>query len=323
MLAGLAPLLRVRSATAAPRAVDDGGYVRIGGIDQWIAMRGGSREKPALLFLHGGPGEAQSYFWDLFEPWLADFIVIHWDQRGAGKTFARNGAATPDMSLQRIAADACEVADHARRVLAKPKVMLVGHSWGSMVALLAAKHRPELFDAVVGTGQAVNLARALEIQERLARADVSAAGDKAALAKLDNVAALPVGDERRASAVAPYLMKQSDLDYIGVQRRFVGTPPFPTTGPVSEFVGGARFSAKHLVPETYTFDARIVAAKMPVPTYVVEGRDDRITPCELAEAYVRVLDAPDKDFAAIDGGHFACFMNPDGCLDALSRWVRR
>src|ERR1700743_2850790 len=75
----------------AADGIDESGFVQIGGIDQWIAIQGQNRTNPVILYLHGGPGEAQSPFLDQFMPWQRDFTVVNWDQRGAGNTYEKNG----------------------------------------------------------------------------------------------------------------------------------------------------------------------------------------------------------------------------------------
>src|SRR5579872_6609572 len=91
MIAGSLGLM-ARPASAAP-GINESGFMKIGGIDQWIAIQGSDVRNPVILYLHGGPGEAQSPFLKQFLPWQRDFTVVNWDQRGAGKTFGRNGAA--------------------------------------------------------------------------------------------------------------------------------------------------------------------------------------------------------------------------------------
>src|SRR6185503_13119198 len=117
LIAGLAAVGVASRALAAPnsinaRPINDVGYVSIGGIDQWVAIQGGDRANPVILYLHGGPGEAQSPFLDMFKPWLADFTVVNWDQRGAGKTYEKNGDATPDVTLDREVADAIALTEY-------------------------------------------------------------------------------------------------------------------------------------------------------------------------------------------------------------------
>src|SRR5471032_2315488 len=94
----LGGLYLVGRAHAATGGIDESGFVRIGGIDQWISIQAQDRRNPVILYLHGGPSEAQSPFLSQFLPWQRDFTVVNWDQLGAGKTFGRNGAATPDMT---------------------------------------------------------------------------------------------------------------------------------------------------------------------------------------------------------------------------------
>ena len=68
--------------------IDDALFTKIGGIDQWIRIRGQNRDNPVLLLLHGGPGIALSPLpRDFLFSWTRDFTIVLWDQRGAGKTF--------------------------------------------------------------------------------------------------------------------------------------------------------------------------------------------------------------------------------------------
>lgn len=73
------------------RPVDEAGYVKIGGIDQWVTIRGDSCANPVALFLNGGPGNPLSpYGGAVYAAWEKDLTLVQWDQRGAGRTFARN-----------------------------------------------------------------------------------------------------------------------------------------------------------------------------------------------------------------------------------------
>src|SRR3954462_2644386 len=116
---------QINNATAIDTAtgVDEGMFVRIGGIDQWLSIRGQLRDNPVVLFLHGGPGLALSpvprtYFFE----WTRHFTVVQWDQRGAGKTFGRSGPVDAAVTIKQIAQDGVEVADWLRTRLHKPKI---------------------------------------------------------------------------------------------------------------------------------------------------------------------------------------------------------
>ena len=134
------------SIAPARAAIAEAGFVRIGGIEQWIAIRGSDPGNPVIVFLHGGPGEATSPFLDEFGPWQDHFTVVAWDQRGAGRTFGRNGAATPDMTLARLVDDAVEVTGYAKSRFPGRKILLVGQSWGAMLGtclLTSPSTRPD------------------------------------------------------------------------------------------------------------------------------------------------------------------------------------
>src|SRR5262249_21835762 len=81
--------------------VEEAMFVTLGGVPQWIQIRGEDRGNPVLLFVHGGPGSPVSPVSSLLRPWEKYFTVVMWDQRDAGKTFVRNGAVR-EMSLPRV-----------------------------------------------------------------------------------------------------------------------------------------------------------------------------------------------------------------------------
>src|SRR5579864_1775082 len=96
--------------------IEETKFVPLGGVEQWIQIRGEDRTNPVLLFVHGGPGSTISPVSSLLRPWEKYFTVVMWDQRDAGKTFVRNGPVR-EMSLSRVSQDGIELADYLRRHL--------------------------------------------------------------------------------------------------------------------------------------------------------------------------------------------------------------
>ncbi len=169
------------AAESPGTSIDQSSYVTIGGIDQWISIKGEDRNNPVLLVVHGGPGESQWPQADKYVPWEKAFTVVLWDQRGAGHTHSRYGAKTPDFSLDRITRDGIEVAEYLCRTLNKKKIIVVGHSWGSIIATGMVQLRPYLFAAYVGTGQAESWIATSNMQYDLALAKARQDGDAAAI----------------------------------------------------------------------------------------------------------------------------------------------
>jgi proline iminopeptidase len=305
----------------AGQGVDERGYVRIGGIDQWIAIQGDDAGNPAILYLHGGPAEAQSPFLAEFRPWEHRFTVVNWDQRGSGKTFERNGTSTPDVTVGRMALDAIEVGDYARRRLGKKKIVLVCQSFGCILGLNAVQRRPDIFAAYVGTGQPVNWILSLKAREDFARQQMLAGHDTAAIQTLDAAIALPPTSAKRLDASNKWRWSESDREYLNREKQFVSTTPPPDEkAEVAAWLAGGDFSGPKLWPEITSFDARRMT-EFSVPIFVIQGRDDHITSFSAAKAWVDSVNAPAKAFVPIDGGHFACFTDSGQFLGALEKLV--
>ena len=185
-----------------PSGIDERQYVRIGGVEQWITIRGRNRDNQAILMLHGGPGAANSVLPKLFLPWEHDFTVVQWDQRGAGKSYSAN-KRPPDIAL--MVRDAVEVSDYARHRLRKNKITLLGHSWGSVPGVVAIKARPDLFDAWVGTRQIVSWPRNEVAAYAQVLTKARARGDRESVDALERSGAPPyhqirqMGVERRVA----------------------------------------------------------------------------------------------------------------------------
>ena len=150
-------------AITSPDGIDEAMFIPVGGAEQWITIRGRDRANPVILVVHGGPGAANAPFAPLFLPYEKDYTLVQWDQPGAGKTFGRAGdQIASGLRIENVAAQGVEVAEYIERHLNKPKVILLGWSWGSIIGIEMARARPDLFVAYVGTGQASTCKRAKE-----------------------------------------------------------------------------------------------------------------------------------------------------------------
>ena len=194
--------LRARNARdyapASPNGIDEARFVEIGGIQQWITIRGDDRNNPVLLFLHGGPGDAiNPWAYAGFGGWSKHFTVVQWDQRGAGRTFGKNSGAPPgSITVARMTQDGVELAELLRRELRKDKLILVGHSFGSILGVFMVKARPELFHAFVGTGQVADSRRNYAVAYSALLRKAQTLGDQQAIRELREIGAPPYANGR-------------------------------------------------------------------------------------------------------------------------------
>src|SRR5213593_1339313 len=183
-------------AINTPNGIDEAKYVEVGGIQQWITIRGENRNNPVLLFLHGGPGDATNpWGYAVLRSWLKFFTVVQWDQRGTGRTLGKSGpSVAPTITIDRMTQDGIELAETLRRTLEKDKIVLVGHSWGSILGVFMAKARPELFYAFVGTGQVADPTRNYAVAHAALVERASREGNSRALQELNEVGPPPYKD---------------------------------------------------------------------------------------------------------------------------------
>jgi pimeloyl-ACP methyl ester carboxylesterase len=314
------------AAENAPTAIDQTSFVRLGGIDQWINIRGEDQRNPVLLFVHGGPGEAQWPEAAHFRPWEKDFTVVQWDQRGAGHTYGRYGAKTPDMNLDRIANDGVELAAYLCRTLGKKKIIALGHSWGSIVAVTMVVRKPELFAAYVGTGMVGSWKGAIKVKYDLVLAKARAAGDTAAVQKLE---ASGPPDPTDADKVFGFndrvypLWAPSDVAWIKTIRADVPRLKADYPKDFKDFEDGFNFSVEKAVPDQIKTDLPATASRIETAFFVIQGQGDLITPTADAIDYFNVVQAPKKELVLIpDAGHFAYMTSPQLFLEALVDKVR-
>jgi pimeloyl-ACP methyl ester carboxylesterase len=320
-------------AIRSPNGVQEGGFVVIGGIKQWVQIRGEDRNNPVLLFVHGGPGGTTLPMSSGWQPWEKSFTVVQWDQRGAGRTYGETGDATaPTMTLERMTHDGIELAEYLRSHLHKDKIVLVGHSWGSYLGIHIVKQRPDLFHAYVGTGQVIGRAtfeKAFEITITRLQTLARSANNIAALAELAPIASQPAMNESNR-LVAEKWSKALALPPVD-RFNLAGPvpPPFMPDFSLLDWYNrrkGEAFSAKYLRGRDAPMVQRDLASlgfEFSIPMFFLEGDEDYITPSGPAEQYFKQIIAPHKDFVQFHGGdHFIPFDRPDQFLAELVARVR-
>jgi proline iminopeptidase len=301
--------------------IEEAGFLPIGGIEQWVTIRGEEASNPILLFVHGGPGDVQSPLVATYAPYEKDFVLVQWDQRGAGRTFQKLGEATPELTLERLVADGIELAEHLRRRFPKNRLVLMGHSWGSVVAVGMARQRPELFAAYVGTGQVSRWADSVQFQFEFLKKAARDAGDAAMLAELE---AIGRPDPKNVEQYFGFtrglrkFMHPADRAWLaGLKELFLGLPG--ATEADLEWLGnGMNFSGRALIGATVEEDLFVTAPRLELPVYVIQGRDDLSTPTEPARAFFDALQAPEKRFVVLEeAGHFALVTHREGFVAEL------
>ena len=305
----------------APTRIEDARFVSLGGIDQWITIRGDDVRRPILLLLHGGPGDVQSPFVSAYGPYERAFVLVQWDQRGAGKTFAKYRDGTPDLTLDRVASDGIELAGYLRQRFKGNSIIVLGHSWGSVIGTSMVSARPDLFAAYVGTGQVASWAESAAAQFEFLKLKAKETGHVAMAATLDSIGTLdPTNAAQYFAATRPLrnFMPDSDKAWFSRMRSLMTDSLGMTDDDRAAVEGGMRFSGRTLLPTQMQERLSTSALRFELPYFVIQGQHDWFTPTAPAKSYFEKVVAPKKRLVVLEGaGHFALVTHPGAFIAAL------
>jgi pimeloyl-ACP methyl ester carboxylesterase len=281
-------------------------WVRLGGMEQWVLIRGENVANPPLVLLYGGPGLSETYFFRRFNaPLEKAFTVIYWDQRGSGKSRDLALSAS-SLTVERFLADLDGLVETVCGRLGAEKAVLFGHSWGSALGVLYAARSPHKVAAYVGSGQigdwraaeAASYAFALELAER--------SGHRRARDALTRIGPPPysadaVWTERSwASRLDGQLSAKSLWAFV---RAHLSTPELSVLD-LFRLMPTFRSTFAAMWPEVSQVNLFEAAPSLEMPVFFFLGRRDPWVPPETSVAYLDALRAPAKTLLWFeDSGH--------------------
>lgn len=317
---------------AAPTGIQESYKATIGGIGQWLNVRGQDRNNPIILFVHGGPAAPITpTMWEFQRPIEEYFTVVHWDQRGAGKTYLETepDKVAPTIRIERYVDDAIEVAEHVRKRYGKRKLVLVGHSWGTIVGMGAALKRPDLFHAYVGIGQVINTRENERISYEYAVEQAKLHKNEEALKDLASIAPYPgTGAITRERIIVARKWPQ----HYGGLSAFRDSSTYYFSGPllspdydaaqVKAIDAGSLFTLGRLLPEFVKVDFSQVKT-FPIPVVMFLGRHDYTTPTQPTVDWLAQVKAPSKQAVWFErSAHMVPWEEPGKTLVSLLNHVR-
>lgn len=271
--------------------------VTIGGVGQSVWFRGVSTASPALILLHGGPGASESALFRHYNAVLEQhFLVVYWEQRGAGRSY-HSGIPPESMTIARFVRDLDELVELVRRRFGKDKVVLLAHSWGTVLGTIYVYEHPEKVAAYVGVAQIADMGEGARLSYEFALAEAIRRGDRGAIAELQAIGpSLDSVDERLA--LGKWVERfggvfHGDLSTRQLIWAALGTDEANLIDLV-KFGQGNRFSLTQLESETARLDLGARHRTFSVPIVLVLGRYDRQVPSVLAERYFETIEAPCK-----------------------------
>ena len=276
----------------------------IGGVEQWISIRGQDRANPVILFVRGGPATPTiPSLWQFQRPLEDYFTLVNYDQRGAGKTWREDHsqAVADSIRIQTYVDDLIAIAEHVRERLGKDKLVLMAHSWGTIPATHAALARPDLFHAYVGIGQVINVRDNERISLEYGLAQARRHGNQQAIREIESIMPYP-GDQpltrerivlarkwpQHYGGMAAF-RDESNLWFFGAARL---SPDYDADDRAA-LNEGSRFTLERLLDEYVQVDFKPVR-EFPIPVVMFMGRHDYTTPSQPTADWLARVKAPYK-----------------------------
>lgn len=305
--------------------VDELETLEINGTRQWVLCRGEDRTKPVVLFVHGGPGYPLMWFSRAFDDvLLKDFVVVHWDQRNAGKSYSPD-TPTETFTLDQIVDDGLKVTERVKRKFDVDKIILVGHSWGTMVAANMAKRRPTNFRAYVAIGTAADWKRAEALRYAQLQKLAHEKNDQNAIADLKDLGPPPFLSSKRYERFGELIVR---LDgFRGTSRKLTEEQLAQAIRKNKEYtedeiaigLEALKGNLDLLADFLNEYVLMNAVPKLDVPVYFVQGRHDMNTPTSLAKEYFDTLVAPQGKHWIVfdDAAHMAMYEEPEKFFQVL------
>ena len=292
--------------------------VELNGRREWISIRGQDKTKPVLLFLAGGPGGTQmaAVRHDLSEL-EKHFVVVNWDQPGSGKSYGamKISDITPEVYIE----DGIALTKYLCEEFGQEKIYLIGESWGSALGIFLADRAPELYHAVIGTGQMVSFLDTELMDYELAMQTARERGDEKTVATLEGNGPPPYFGSDVTWKSAAYLQYLSAVMASNPEITNGGYNTFRDlfSGEYGvfdkiNFFRGIVNTFNHVYPQLYDIDLRDGYTKLEVPVYFFIGRHDVNAPTSLVEDYFNLLDAPEKELVWFEHSGHSPWINESG-----------
>jgi pimeloyl-ACP methyl ester carboxylesterase len=325
------PVIKGTDGNQLPGSISSIEKITLGGVDQWILLRGQDMTKPVVLYLHGGPGGAlmplvRHYTGDLEK----NCVMVVWDQRGAGKSYSKK-IPRDSMTISQFVSDTHELVAYLKKRFNKDRIYLIGHSWGSLLGMRVIQRYPDDFYAFVGVGQVVDNKENERLSWEYTYKQAKKHNNAEAIKELEEVGP-PIegyyktdheGDLFTGKGLwqqRKWLLKYGGIIYLDSDdydtnqkkidkmiRKAIVRTLFSGEWTLADVIGarsGKKFSIETMWPEMRKTNFFLEVPKVDIPVYFFIGRSDYNTPFEIVERYYEKLQAPKKEIVWFEkSGH--------------------
>jgi pimeloyl-ACP methyl ester carboxylesterase len=284
-----------------PKGISSLEEITLGGLKQWIYIRGTDKSNPIMIFLHGGPGASAPGMPSsrrLDAELIKHFTVVHWDQRGAGKSY-HSDIPMSSMTMDRFVEDCKELIDYVRKRFNRHKVFLVAHSSGSVTGIKTAHRYPEKIHAYVGVGQIIHDHEQIRLAYDFIIEEAGKSGDVKIQNAIKAMGPPPYKTPEKLFKMQNYVFRFGGVIHDnsvkkigGLLLSFITSPEYSISDSLNSLMmKGLFFSVSAMWDEINDIDITKEIRSMKVPVYFFEGKYDMATPTVLVKEFYDGLEA--------------------------------
>lgn len=318
--------------------IQENTYVTIGGIKQYLQIRGEDRDNPVILWLHGGPGFPLTYLTYYYQTALEkDYTIVCWEQRGCGRTFYKN-KDNRDLTVEQSLADIDEIIDYLRKHFGKDKIIIMGQSWGTVLGMDYINIHPEKVAAYIGIGQVTDFLQG-KIYAAENAAKIAAENGNKEDAELLERCIEQLSETEDAEKLDVKSLEEMiiiSIKYLKCDGEMSGTKQIFTaiTSPEMSWIDAKWFlfasdtqniitSQNNLVDYMYfQFDVMNLSKAYDIPICFIQGDSDWITPTDMVVDYYSCISAKKKDMVTINNaGHTPFLDSPEQFCEAVKTFL--
>jgi len=300
-----------------PGSIAETHYLRLGGLDQWVMIRGESIANPLLILLHGGPGFSEMRLFRRFNhPLEKIFTVVYWDQRGSGKSFDRK-IPKSSMTVEQFITDLDELVDAACKRVGQNRVAILGHSWGTVLGTLYAARFPNKVVSYVGAAQIGDGAKGESLSYAFALTEAERLGNRKVLKKLRAIGPPP----HSAAGLWTERTCVQRLEGVGgnamwKMMRVLLAGPESSLLDLPNILRGFKFSLDAMWTEAASLNLLELVPELKMPVYILVGRNDHWVLPEASVAYFDALIAPSKQLVWFENSGHEMFVDEPAKFNA-------
>ena len=313
-----------------PNSISSLEKMSIGGVEQWVLLRGHDHRNPIILWVHGGPGGVQIGFIRQFCSDLEkDFLVVNYDQRGSGLSFSKN-IPKDSMTINRMVDDLLEVVEKLCSRFKQDKVYLLGHSWGTILSYLTINRRPERFHGYIAVSQVVNMKENERVSYEYTLKKAKESRNEKAFTQLKKLGAPPWKNLNADRIHNKWLQEFGGGlvhtgDFVNPIIKSILKGPEYRLLDLIRWIRGQMFSMKVFKEELTNLDLLQANKHIQVPIVFCCGRHDFTAPSEIAETFYNQLQAPSKKWVWFEESAHTLFIEEKEAFvklvkDTVNEW---